>query len=145
MLLQRKSDFLSGLLMVSLLMLTDVGVTRVCAETKIIPVSSVQSGLHVESVIDSLAVQFETTGRQGVWFRRNLPILETSQSSEQFQAEFAYADPSFSGIANPETPVGVDKSNLIAYVPLPTTAWCFLIGVMTLLGLSKRRNAAGRQ
>jgi hypothetical protein len=56
---------------------------------------------------------------------------------------FLYADSSFSGAENPQfsTTGGVD-AKLIAYVPLPTTAWCFLIGLMTLLGLSKRRHAS---
>jgi hypothetical protein len=33
-----------------------------------------------------------------------------------------------------------DAANVVAPVPLPATAWGFLIGVMSLLSLSKRRN-----
>jgi len=147
MLFKRKSGLLSALLMALLSLLAGLGVNHAYAETALTPDSTIQSSL---SVNDFLATLPDTQTQQSVWLSHNFRLSDNllmtgaSLPSGRIQTIFAYADPSFSGIANLEAPIGDNKINLIAYVPLPTTTWCFLIGVMTLLGMSKRRSAARR-
>ncbi len=150
MLFKRKSSLFSGWLIASFFLLAGLGVNNVYAEAVAPPLSSIQLGLHIETVYDFLVSPSDTQVRQGVWLSHNFQMSDSLQMSnvslpsEKIQIVFTYADPSFSGMASPDAPVGGDKISSVAYVPLPTTAWCFLIGVMTLLGMSKRRSSSRR-
>jgi len=151
MLFEHKSGLLSGLLIASFSLLAGLlSLNSACAETAVTPVSSIQLGLQFEPDYNFLATQSESQRGQGVWLSHNFSVSDNLQmssaslSSKQFQTGISYADQSFSGMASSEAPVGGDKNSSVAYVPLPTTAWCFLIGVMTLLGMSKRRSAGRR-
>ena len=142
MLLNYNGCLFAGLLIISSPLFAGSVFTSSYAETAITPVNvaRAQSGQHVELVRDFFAPQSDAQIPQHIWFSQDLLPSGASWPSEQRQIVFASTDSSFSNLKNPESPVG--GNSVITYVPLPTTAWGFLIGLMTLLALSKRRNAS---